>query len=352
MIIDCTYDNKSMPTGTIKATHCRADGSIVKQIVQDIDSFVINNWNSYVFGIHTGSGTRLDWDAGGGLNAYNSIIVGSGSTPPAYADTLLATQILHGNTTGLLAASAPTVAFDSATGEAKIERLFTNNASGSTVTVRECGIRVNSGNSTSSTGGLLIIRDTFDSDFTLNHTDTITIEYKITLPYGAVNYHRLFSQHLICRTNTNMALTNATSTLVNGTFGAGNDALNFTTFNMRNNRGIVLGTGNAAASISDVSMASGIGHGTSAGQLVYGECTNTTVISNTTTSNFSAWYLIRYFENRSGGNITVNEIGLVSNATIASTNQVYLFDRRVLSSPVTIPDNTIATAIWKFRYDF
>jgi hypothetical protein len=352
MIIECTYDNKIMPTGTIKATHCRADGSIVKQIVQDIDSFVINNWNSYVFGIHTGVGGRLGWDAGGGLDAYNSIIVGSGSAPVTYADTALQTQILHGNTSGRLQANAPTIAFDSSTGEAKIDRLFENIVAASTVTVRECGIRVNTGNSTSSTGGLLIIRDTFDSDFTLNHTDSLTIEYKITLPYGSLNYHRLFSQHLICRTNNNMALTNATNTLVNGTFGSGDGALNFTTFNMRNNRGIVLGTGNTATSISDVAMASGIGHGTGAGQLIYGECTNTSLLSNSTTSNFSVWYLTRYFENRSGGNITINEIGLVSNATINSTNQVYLFDRRVLASPVTVPDNTIVTAIWKFRYDF
>jgi len=352
MIIDCTYDNKTMPTGTIKATHCRADGSVVKQVVQDIDSFVVNNWNSYVFGIHTGAGTRLAWDAGGGLNAYNSIILGSGSTAPAYANTALVTQILHGNTTGRLQANAPTVAFDSATGEAKIERLFENIVSGSTVTVRECGIRVASGNATGSTDGLLIIRDTFDSDFTLNHTDSITIEYKITLPYGSINYHRLFSQHLICRTNNNMVLINQSNAEVQGTFGSGNDALNFTTFTLRENRGIVLGTGSTAASFADVTMASGIANGTGANQLIYGECSNTTVTSNTTTSNFSQWYLIRYFENRSGSNINVNEIGLVSNATINSTNQVYLYDRRVLPSTVEVADNTIITAIWKFRYDF
>jgi hypothetical protein len=352
MIIDCTYDNKTMPTGTIKATHCRADGSIVKQVVQDIDSFVINNWNSYVFGIHTGAGGRLGWDAGGGLNAYNSIIVGSGSTAPAYANTALVTQILHGNTTGTLQANAPTVAFDSATGEAKIERLFENIVSGSTVTVRECGIRVNTGSSTSSTGGLLIVRDTFDSDFTLNHTDSITIEYKITLPYGAINYHRLFSQHLICRVNNNMVLINQSNSTVQGTFGSGDGALNFVTDRMANNRGIVLGTGTTAEALSDVSLATPIANGTSANQLIYGACSNSVVISNSTASNFSEWYLIRSFINRSGSNININEIGLVSNATINSTNQVYLFDRRVLGSPVEVADNSSVTAIWKFRYDF
>jgi len=352
MIIECTYDNRTMPTGTIKATHCRADGSIVKQVIQDIDSFVINNWNSYVFGIHTGTGGRLAWDAGGGLNAYNSIVVGSGSTAPAYSNTALVTQILHGNTTGRLQANAPTVAFNSATGEAKIERLFENIVSGSTVTVRECGIRVEVGNSSSSTAGLLIIRDTFDSDFTLNHTDSLTIEYKITLPYGAINYHRLFSQHLICRVNNNMVLINQSNSTVEGTFGSGDGALNFITKTMSNNRGIVLGTGTTSATLADVTLSSPIANGTGAGQLIYNHCTNTTLVSNSTTSNFTEWYLVRTFQNRSGSNININEIGLVSNATINSTNQVYLFDRRVLPSPVEVADNTIVTAIWKYRYDF
>jgi hypothetical protein len=351
MIIDCTYDNQTMPTGKIRIVQVRSDGSIVKEHEQDIDSFVINHWQSYVFGIHTGSGGRLNFDAGGGANAYNSIIVGGSATAVAYANTALGTQILHGNSNGQLAAAAPTASYNAGTGQLTLTRVFTNNGA-TEVVVNECGIRVNSGNSTSSTGGLLIVRDVLTGAFTVFSGNTITVEYTILLPYGANNYNRLFTQHLIGRTNDNMVLVNQSGTTVEGTFGSGNDALNFTTATMTNNRGIVLGTGSTAASFADVTMDAGIGHGTGAGQLVYGECTNTTVTSNTTTSNFSVWYLTRYFENRSGGNITVNEIGLVSNATINSTNQVYLFDRRVLASPVTVPDNTIVTAIWKFRYDF
>jgi len=190
------------------------------------------------------------------------------------------------------------------------------------------------------------------SPLDVDHTEVLIIDYEIELPYGANNYHRLFTQHLIGRDNNNMVLINQSGTTVEGTFGSGNDALNFTTATLRENRGIVLGTGSTAASFGDVTMATPIAHGTSAGQLVYGQSSNTTVTSNTTTSNFSEWYLIRYFENRSGSNINVNEIGLVSNATINSTNQVYLFDRRVLPSSVEVADNTIVTAIWKFRYDF
>lgn len=352
MIISCTYDNQTMPTGKIRAKVVRADGSIKESIEQDIDSFVINHWASYVFGIHTGSGGRLAWDAGGGANAYNSIIVGTGATAVAYANTALATQILHGDSTNELAAASPTMSYDSATGELTITRVFTNNGTVAGIAVTECGIRVNSGSSTDSTGGLLIVRDLLLSTLTVMQTETITVEYTILLPYGANNYHRLFTQHLIGRTNDNMVLINQSGTTVEGAFGSSDIALNFVTETMTNNRGIVLGTGSTAAAFADVTMATPIAHGTGAGQLVYSQSSNTTVTSNTTTSNFSQWYLIRYFENRSGSNINVNEIGLVSNATINSTNQVYLFDRRVLPSPVEVADNTIVTAIWKFRYDF
>jgi hypothetical protein len=339
-----------MPTGTLRLKVVRSDGSIKHDHSQPIDSFVIDYWRTYVFGIHTGSGGRLAWDAGGGTNAYNSIIVGSGSNVPTYADTALQTQILHGITAGRLVADPPVMNYNLSTGELVFSRDFLNN-SGGTVNASECGIRVNSGSSTSSTGGLLIVRDTF-SQIAVADTDTLVVEYTLKLPYGANNYARLFMRHLIGRDNDTMGLINQSSSTVEGTFGSGDGALNFVTATMTNNRGIVLGTGSTAASFADVTMDAGIGHGTGAGQLVYGECTNNAVISNTTASNFSVWYLTRYFENRSGGNITVNEIGLVSNATINSTNQVYLFDRRVLASPVTVPDNTIVTAIWKFRYDF
>jgi hypothetical protein len=244
------------------------------------------------------------------------------------------------------------MSYNTSTGEATITRVFTNNGTVAGIVVNECGIRVNSGSSTDSTGGLLIVRDVLSTAITVFETDTITVTYTIQLPYGANNYHRLITQHLITRNNDNMALVNQSGSVVQGSFGSANDALNFTTAIMRENRGIVVGTSSNAASFGDIDMGSLVSNGNSSGELVYGECTNTAIISSTTTSNFSAWYLTRYFENRSGSNITINEIGLVSNATINSTNQVYLFDRRVVSPSVVVEDNTIVTAIWEFRYNF
>jgi hypothetical protein len=341
-----------MPTGKLRAKVVRKDGSIKQELKQDIDSFVINHWSSYVHGIHTGTGGRLGNDAGGGTNAYNSIIVGSGSTAVAYANTALATQILHGSTSGLLLADPPTISYDATTGELTLTRQFENVNTVAGIAVNECGIRVGSGNLTSSTGGLLIVRDVLSSTLTVAQTEVLTVEYTILLPYGTNNYHRLFTKHLIGRDNDNMVLVNQSNSVVEGTFGSGDGALNFVTTTMANNRGIVLGTGTTAESFSDVEMDTPIANGTGAGELVYLDSTNSTVSSNTTTSNYSQWFLVRYFENRSGSNINVNEIGLVSNATINSTNQVYLFDRRVLASPVEVANNTTITAIWKFRYDF
>jgi hypothetical protein len=352
MIIGSAHNNRTMPTGKLRAKVVRKDGSIKQEIEQDVDSFVISHWSSYVHGIHTGTGSRLAFDAGGGTNAYNGIIVGSGATAVAYSNTALATQILHGSTTGRLLADPPTISYDTSNGELTLTREFENVNTVAGITVNECGIRVDSGNSTSETGGLLIVRDLLSSTLTVLQTEVLTVEYTILLPYGTNNYNRLFTQHLIGRNNDNMVLINQSGTTVEGTFGSGNPALNFVTTTMANNRGIVLGTGSTAESFSDITLATPIANGTGAGELIYGVCSNSLVVSNTTTSNFSEWLLIRYFENKSGSNINVNEVGLVSNATINSTNQVYLFDRRVLATPVEVADNAIVTAIWKFRYDF
>jgi hypothetical protein len=352
MIIGYAHNNKTMPTGKLRAKVVRKDGSIKQELEQDIDSFVIDNWRTYVHGIHTGIGGRLGFDAGGGTNAYNSIIVGSGSTAVAYSNTALATQILHGSTSGLLLADPPTISYDATTGELTLTRQFENVNTVAGIAVNECGIRVGSGNMTNSGDGLLIVRDVLSSTLTVAQTEVLTVEYTILLPYGTNNYHRLFTKHLIGRDNNNMVLVNQSNTIVEGTFGSGNDALNFVTTTMANNRGIVLGTGSTAESFSDITMDAPIANGTGAGQLIYLDSTNSAVISNTTASNFSEWLLARTFVNKSGSNINVNEVGLVSNATINSTNQVYLFDRRVLASPVEVADNTIVTAIWKFRYDF
>jgi len=346
------YDNKTMPTGTLRVSLYDECGNLLKQHKQDIDSFVIDNWRTYVHGIHIGTGTRIGWDAGGGANAYNSIIVGTGTNAVAYANTSLQTQILHGNTTGRLAAAAPTATYTVGTGALTLSRTFTNNFDGAAVVVGECGIRVSSGTDSSSTGGLLIVRDKLDITISVGYTQSITVDYDIQLPYGTTNYNYLFTRHLIGRTNDEMILVKQDGSTTNGTFVSSNDMLSFVTESTRDDRGIVVGSSSTASAYSDYALGAKISNGNGSGELRYGDSMFTTVESNTTASNFTEWRLVRWFKNESGSNVTINEIGLSSNANIASTNSVFLFDRRVTGSAVTLTNNEIVTVNWKFRYDF
>lgn len=73
--------------------------------------------------------------------------------------------------------------------------------------------------------------------------------------------------------------------------------------------GIHVGTSTAAESINDTSLTTQIAHGTSAGQLQYGAVSYAAPSTTATTTTFR---VTRVFTNGSGGTITVQEIGLVS----------------------------------------
>jgi hypothetical protein len=353
MIVSTIYKNKIMDTGNICLKVVRSDGSIRQSYVQKIDSFVINCWDKYYFGIHTGFGDRLSWDAGGGINAYNGIIVGSGDTPVEYTDTELDIQILHGSITNRLIANAPSITYVSSE-NVIISRVFENVNTVAGIEVKECGIRVGNGDLTSSTGGLLIIRDVLDTPITVAETELLTVEYDITFTdFFDTNNRKLFINHLIARDNDNMVLINQSGTTIEGAFGSGNNALSFVTETMTNSRGIVVGTNITPTSGSAIALFDPIAHGTGSGELLYKTCFNTsTVIGTDGSSNYSEWYIIRYFENKSGSSINIGEVGIVSNATINSTNYVYLFQRANFDDPIEVADNTSAAILWYFSYVF
>lgn len=70
---------------------------------------------------------------------------------------------------------------------------------------------------------------------------------------------------------------------------------------------IVLGTGNTAPTITDYAIETKIAHGAGAGQLQHSLTAFGLPTSNATQSHFT---ITRDFSNASGGDITVNEIGL------------------------------------------
>lgn len=97
-------------------------------------------------------------------------------------------------------------------------------------------------------------------------------------------------------------------------------------------RGIQVGTGTAAEDRDDNKLATKIAHGTSSGQLQYGACTITTAPSAITGGYRSP--ITRTFSNGSGGNITIEEIGLVLISNTASGNKNFLVIRDLTTHTV------------------
>lgn len=95
-------------------------------------------------------------------------------------------------------------------------------------------------------------------------------------------------------------------------------------------RGIIVGTGNTAASINDTSLASMITHGTGVGQLEY-QASGGSILDNGRKLQLS-----REIINNSGSDITINEVGVCIWTENAVTTDPILIIRDVLDSPVTI----------------
>jgi hypothetical protein len=105
--------------------------------------------------------------------------------------------------------------------------------------------------------------------------------------------------------------------------------------------GIIVGSSGQVFSFEDYNLISQITHGITAGTLHYGQ-TNSGAVS------VPAWDLPtrkftvvneRYFNNDSGGNITVREIGLVSrDVKLNYSTDQYLYARDVLDTEITLAD--------------
>ena len=121
----------------------------------------------------------------------------------------------------------------------------------------------------------------------------------------------LYAHFLSLSTSSGLTITdtgnNSRSNLINNTgdFGMGG-ASGSTTI------GIVVGTGTAAVTASDIKLGTLIANGSSAGQLQYSNETFTTPVVAGSTSSFTT---SRTVANGSGNTITINEIGIYAYAT-------------------------------------
>lgn len=105
--------------------------------------------------------------------------------------------------------------------------------------------------------------------------------------------------------------------------------------------GIVVGSNNVAVTPQDNDLGTKIAHGIAAGELLYA---GTEIIYPTFANPNGAMVLRRYFTNESGGNVTVNEVGMISTGFDTSANDtsyLFLIARDVLGAPVVIANTQL-----------
>jgi len=111
------------------------------------------------------------------------------------------------------------------------------------------------------------------------------------------------------------------------------------------NFGIQVGTGTNAVSINDNALLTKITHGTGSGQLQYGAVTFGATSCDASKCECT---ITRDFANGSGGDITVNELGLVLQMYDGDT-QNYLVARDVVSGGISVPNGQTLTVNYKIR---
>ena len=110
--------------------------------------------------------------------------------------------------------------------------------------------------------------------------------------------------------------------------------------------GIVVGTSSEAVTMADYHLHSKIPHGTGSGQLSYGETTEYNDASG------MQWDrgLQRTFDNNSGGDITINEIGMIMMISDGNMNYFVMIARDVISA-TTVPNGGRIVVKYWFRWN-
>lgn len=109
-------------------------------------------------------------------------------------------------------------------------------------------------------------------------------------------------------------------------------------------RGVVVGTGNAAVTISDYALETQIAHGTGLNELTYGASTETAPTVAGVSISFTT---TRSFINDSGAAITVKEIGIyISSQDTLAVLRFFCMVRDVLAAAQNVPDGGAITVTY------
>ena len=108
---------------------------------------------------------------------------------------------------------------------------------------------------------------------------------------------------------------------------------------------LVVGSGTTPPKITDTGLTNQIGNGTGPGQLQYGSDSGTTPIINTNT-NTASFSWSKTFNNGSGGNVTVSEVGAYASVITSSTTATYFILHDLLPSSITLAPNQVLTVVY------
>lgn len=140
---------------------------------------------------------------------------------------------------------------------------------------------------------------------------------------------------------------NTSRTLTNwGSSSSWGITFNISTVGAVSTYGIVVGTGSTAVTIDDYKLATQVAQGTSSGQLehstmVYG--------APATDASGTTFRLTRDFTNNSGGNIILNEVGVIIAGYDGSSTRYFLIIRDILSPTITVNNLTTLTINYNLR---
>ena len=110
------------------------------------------------------------------------------------------------------------------------------------------------------------------------------------------------------------------------------------------NIGVVVGSGTTAVTPTDTKLETKITHGTGTGQLIHLGCGLKPVVISGSDAYVD---LVRFFENQSGGNVTVNEVGIY--ALGSSSQYGFCICRDVLASSITVADGQLLKVRYRIK---
>jgi len=104
---------------------------------------------------------------------------------------------------------------------------------------------------------------------------------------------------------------------------------------------LVVGSGTTPPKITDTGLTNQIGNGTGPGQLQYGKDSFTSPNINVNT-NIASFTWSKTFNNGSGGNVTVSEVG----AYMQAGSSTYFVLHDLLPSSITLAPNQVLTVVY------